>query len=139
MPSHGDPKTLDDLGDHVCLPPHNGEVWRLEGPDEVVTTVRPDGPLATNSSEVLREAVISGMGIALRSTWDIGPELARGDLVQVLPEWTASRHVGLHAVYPSKRFLPMKVRLFIDFLADLYGPEPYWDRPGKEQFTEAAE
>jgi hypothetical protein len=35
--------------------------------------------------------------------------------------------VSLHAVYPSRRFLPMKVRLFVDYLAGIYGPTPYWD------------
>ncbi|RLQ87250.1 LysR family transcriptional regulator [Notoacmeibacter ruber] len=136
---HGQPQTFDDLDEHICLPPHNGEVWRLEGPDGEIRAFRPDGPLSTNSSEVLREAVVAGMGIALRSTWDVGPELAKGDLVHVLPEWGASKHIGLHAVYPSRRFLPIKVRLFIDYLADLYGPEPYWDNPGDALYTAAAE
>lgn len=126
------PQTIDDLADHICLPPHNGELWKLQGPDGHPLLFRPEGPLTTNSSEVLREAVIAGLGIALRSTWDIGPELKSGALVHILPEWSASRHVGLHAVYPSRRFLPLKVRLFIDFLANLYGPEPYWDRSEPE-------
>lgn len=125
---HGMPRSLDELGRHVCLPAHNNEPWRLEGPDGPVV-LRPDGPLQTNSSEVLREAALAGLGIALRSTWDVGPELAAGRLVRVLPEWRASRNVAVHAVYPSRRFLPAKVRLFIDFLAGLYGPVPYWERP----------
>ncbi len=75
-----------------------------------------------------REAVFSGMGIALRSTWDVGPALKSGELVQVLPDYEGSRNVVLSAVYPSRQFLPIKVRLFIDYLADLYGPLPYWER-----------
>ena len=65
--------------------------------------------------------------IALRSTWDIGPELADGRLVQVLPDFGGSHNIAVHAIYPSRQFLPIKVRLFIDFLADLYGSVPYWD------------
>ena len=84
--------------------------------------------LVTNSSEVIREAVISGLGIALRSTWDIGHELRSGKLVQVLPGYEGSRNVTLSAVYPSRQFLPAKVRLFIDYLAEVYGPVPYWER-----------
>lgn len=123
---HGTPKTVDDLSQHVCLAPHNNDPWRLEGPEGPIT-LRPSGPLLTNSSEVVREAVIGGLGIAQRSTWDIGPELAEGKLVQVLPDYTASRNIAVHAVYPSRQFLPAKVRLFIDYLADLYGPVPYWE------------
>ena len=124
---HGEPKTIDDLNDHVCLATMAQDPWRLEGPDNMVV-VRASGPLQTNSSEVVREAVLAGMGIALRSTWDIGPDLSSGRLKVVLPDFHASQNVGVFAVYPSRRFLPAKVRVFIDFLAGCYGPEPYWDK-----------
>lgn len=124
--AHGMPANLDDLKNHRCLPAHNNDVWRLEGPDGAMT-LRPEGMLITNSSEVIRETVIAGLGIALRSTWDIGEELKSGKLVQVLREYEGSRNVALSAVYPSRQFLPAKVRLFIDYLAELYGPVPYWE------------
>jgi DNA-binding transcriptional LysR family regulator len=124
---NGMPQTLDDLEGHICLPAHNHESWKLEGPEGPVS-YRPEGPLITNSSEVIREAVLSGAGIALRSTWDIGPELRSGRLVQVLPAWEGSRNLSVSALYPSRQFLPAKVRLFIDYLSELYGPEPYWER-----------
>ena len=124
---HGLPQTIEDLKNHRCLPAHNNDLWRLEGP-EGAFSLRPEGLLVTNSSEVIREAVISGLGIALRSTWDIGAELKSGALVQVLPAYEGSRNVALSAVYSSRRFLPAKVRLFIDYLAGLYGPLPYWDK-----------
>ncbi len=123
---HGAPRTIEDLQNHICLAPHNNDPWRLEGPGGLVV-FRPAGPLQTNSSEVVREAVLAGLGVAQRSTWDIGPELAAGKLVQVLPDYVASRNVAVHAVYPSRQFLPAKVRLFIDYLAGLYGPVPYWE------------
>ena len=124
--AHGTPRTIQDLSQHVCLAAANQDPWKLEGPDGPIA-VRASGPIQTNSSEVIREAVINGVGIALRSTWDIGAELRAGKLQVVLPQYRASRHVGVHAVYPSRRFLPAKVRVFIDYLAQLYGPAPYWD------------
>lgn len=123
---HGMPQSIDDLKNHRCLPAHNNDLWRLEGPGGAMS-LRPEGMLVTNSSEVIRETVIAGLGIALRSTWDIGDELKSGDLVQVLPAYEGSRNLALSAVYPSRQFLPAKVRLFIDYLADLYGPVPYWE------------
>ncbi|MFK0165818.1 LysR family transcriptional regulator [Rhizobium sp. NPDC090279] len=125
--AHGMPDDIDDLRRHICLPAHNLDPWRLEGPKGSLI-FRPEGRLITNSSEVVREAVIAGLGIALRSTWDIGPELHDGRLVQVLPAYEGSHNVTLSAVYPSRQFLPAKVRVFIDFLAELYGPVPYWER-----------
>lgn len=124
---YGTPETIEDLKHHRCLPAHNHDAWRLEGPEGLIS-IRPEGMLITNSSEVIREAVIAGLGIALRSTWDVGPELKEGKLVQVLPAYEGSHNVTLSAVYPSRQFLPAKVRLFIDYLAELYGPTPYWER-----------
>lgn len=134
---HGEPSSLVDLSHHNCLTHLAGEAWRLEGPGDSVS-FRPQGTLITNSSEVVREAVIAGIGIGLRSTWDIGPELASGTLAQVLPDYEGSHNIAVHAIYPSRQFLPVKVRLFIDYLADLYGNVPYWDEglrdaPGANQ------
>lgn len=124
---HGCPQTIEDLSRHDCLSPHNGEPWRLEGPRGPLV-YRPTGRLNTNSSEVVREAVISGLGIALRSTWDIGGELSDGRLVQVLPAYEGSKNVSVSAVYPSRQHLPSRVRAFIEYLLQLYGPVPYWER-----------
>ncbi|WP_439527358.1 LysR family transcriptional regulator [Pannonibacter sp.] len=124
---YGEPQSIEDLSEnHIRIAAAVQDPWRLVGPrgGEIV---RASAPLRTNSSEVVREALIAGVGVALRSTWDIGPELRDGRLRIVLPAYRASKDVGLHAVYPSRRFLPAKVRVFIDFLAHLYGPSPYWD------------
>ncbi|MGG7516387.1 LysR family transcriptional regulator [Allorhizobium undicola] len=123
---HGVPQCLDDLKRHQCIPPHNQESWRLIGPQGPVS-FKPEAMLHTNSSEVVRAAVLSGLGIGLRSTWDVGEDLKSGRLVQVLPDYEGPKDLCLSAVYPSRRFLAAKIRLFIDYLAELYGPEPYWD------------
>lgn len=127
----GMPRSISDLDTHACIPSHNGEPWKIEGPDGPIV-YRPSGPLLTNSSEVVRECVIGGLGIALRSTWDIGQELASGKLVRVMPDYEGSKNVAIHAVYASRRFLPAKIRVFIDYLATLFGPTPYWETAGEE-------
>jgi len=124
---YGIPETVDDLSRHVCLRQHNHDTWKLESRQGSLS-YKPQGRLITNSSEVVREAVLSGAGIALRSTWDIGGDLKSGRLLQVLPAWEGSSNLFVSALYPSRQFLPAKVRLFIDYLAGLYGPQPYWER-----------
>lgn len=126
LEKHGTPTALADLTRHKLLV-HNADHWRLEGPEGAVS-VPVHSALATNSSEVIREAVIAGLGIALRSTWDVGPELKSGKLKIVLPLYRASRRVAIYAVYPSRRHLPQRSRVFIDFLLDLYAPVPSWDQ-----------
>lgn len=125
LAARGTPREIAALAGHALLS-HNTDHWRLEGPDGPVN-VKLHGPLKTNSSEVIREATLAGLGISLRSTWDVGPELKQGRLAVVLPAWRASRRVAIHAVYPTRRFLPQKVRVFIEWLAALYGPVPSWD------------
>ncbi|MGV6872685.1 LysR family transcriptional regulator [Pseudochelatococcus sp. B33] len=124
----GTPAHIDDLAHHTLIA-HNADHWRLEGPEgpQDLHLVRINAALRTNSSEVVREAVIAGMGIALRSTWDVGPELRDGRLRTVLPGYGASRRVAVHAVYPSRRHMEQKVRVFVDYLAEIFGPTPYWD------------
>lgn len=126
LAKYGEPDSLEDLSNHICLAAHNQDPWRLEGPNgsEIIRT---QGLLRSNSSEVIRSAVVAGIGIGLRSSWDVGDELRDGRLKAILPAYRSSDQIGLYVVYPSRRYLPAKVRLFIDFLASLYGPSPYWD------------
>jgi DNA-binding transcriptional LysR family regulator len=126
LEQNGRPASLAELEKHACLSPQQQDAWRLDGPDGPVV-FRPAATIRTNSSEVVREMVVAGLGIALRSTWDVGPELSSGRLEVVLPDFRGARGVAVHAVYPSRRFLPLKVRVFIDHLAGLYGAAPYWD------------
>lgn len=121
----GSPADIADLARHTLIA-HNTDHWRLDGPEGPVT-VRVSGPLRTNSSEVVREALLAGLGIALRSTWDVGPELQSGALLRVLPDYSVGERVSIHAVYPSRRHMEQKVRAFVDYLGELYGATPYWD------------
>ncbi|CAN1503982.1 LysR Transcriptional regulator [Rhabdaerophilaceae bacterium] len=126
LAKNGVPENLADLTGHKLLL-HNADHWRLEGPLGMVS-VPVASVIVTNSSEVIREAVLAGLGIALRSTWDIGPELKSGKLVPVLNAYRGGQRVAIHAIYPSRRHLPQRTRVFIDFLAELYGPVPSWDQ-----------
>lgn len=123
--AQGAPQSIAELARHTLIA-HNADHWLLDGPSGPVS-VRVNGPLRTNSSEVVREALLAGLGIALRSTWDVGPELQSGALVRILPDYSVGTRVAVHAVYPSRRHMEQKVRAFVDYLAELYGATPYWD------------
>lgn len=123
----GAPKTLADLEDHTCLSAGAQDVWRVEGPGGQ-RQIRVKGAVRSNSAELVREALLSGLGLGLRSTWEIGSELSAGRLKVVLPEFRGSSNVAIYAVYPCREFMPSKVNVFIEYLAELYGVEPYWDK-----------
>jgi DNA-binding transcriptional LysR family regulator len=124
----GTPRTLEDLDQHRLLAAEPQMAWRLDGPDGPAT-YKPQSSLQTNSSELVREAVLTGLGIAFRSTWDVGSELKLGTLKRVLPAYNGAADVNIYAVYAGRRLVPPKVRAFVDFLATAFGPDlPYWDR-----------
>jgi DNA-binding transcriptional LysR family regulator len=124
---NGVPQSLNDLSGHNCLTVGLHSVWRLEGPDGAIN-MKVSGNLRSNSSDVVHEALLSGLGIGMRSTWDVADDLKAGRLRAVLTEYHESPRLGVYAVYPCRQFVPAKLRVFVDFLAQLYGPEPYWDR-----------
>jgi|TARA_B100002003_G_scaffold251911_1_gene298822 DNA-binding transcriptional LysR family regulator len=76
--------------------------------------VRVEGNLATNNTEAMRAALISGLGISRGPRWLIGDAIANGDLVEILPDYQPDA-MSIHTVYSSGRHLPSKVRCFIDF------------------------
>ena len=66
-----------------------------------------------------------GLGIAWRSTWEVESDLASGALVAVLEDFAAPAN-GIFAVLPQRKHLPLRVRLWIDFLKHHYGDAGYW-------------
>lgn len=133
---HGAPTTPAELAEHNCLLRQHQHVWTLESADGEREQVRVSGNLITNNAEVLRDATVAGLGIARKSTWDVGHLLQSGELVPVLPGYTVTTHTAIYAMYPSARFLPPRVSAFIDFLRNSFGDPPYWDRIREE--TQAA-
>jgi DNA-binding transcriptional LysR family regulator len=124
----GEPNELQDLYHHRLLAADPLIVWKLEGPEGMVI-FKPQSVLQTNSSEVVREGVVSGLGIGLRSTWDVHNELKRGVLKRVLPAYSGGADVNIYGVYSGRRLVPVKVRAFVEYLSSIFGPDiPYWDR-----------
>lgn len=133
----GKPKKLADLERHNCLLAGAQDVWRLDGPEGQVH-VRVKGNIRSNSGEFVREALLSGLGIALRSVWDISAELESGQLQVVLPEYRGSSSVGIFAVYPCREFMPNKVNVFIEFLNEVYAANPPAERKPQPQLATGA-
>lgn len=129
----GTPTRIQQLVEHNCLVHNDQNLWEFDTP-QGRKGVRVSGSLKTNHAGVLRDAVVKGLGIARKSTWDIGEQLAKGDLVPLFPDCCIATDVAVWAVYPSARFVAPKVRAFIGFLAERFGPEPYWDQGLPERF-----
>lgn len=126
--SRGVPVCPKDLATAPCLHYGNlstGSVWRLQGPDGVVDTPV-NSILCANNAEVLRDAAVKGLGLALLPTFIAGEELQAGRLVSVMHDYRAPS-IHLCLLYPPNRHLSIRIRLFVEFMYERFGDRPYWD------------
>ena len=118
LESRGAPRTPRELGAHACLVLDIGahpQRWELvRGRARAALEV--GGPLRSNNALALLAACQGGLGIALLPEFVVAAEVRSERLRRVLPGW-ASAEAAIYAVYPSARFIPAKVRAFVDFLA----------------------
>lgn len=137
---HSAPNSPADLADHNCLlhTKHADGIWRFAGQGKAAeTTVKVQGPIATNSVMVLRQVALNGKGIALLPTYCIGPDLADGSLRQVLPQH-AGPDEAIYVMFPHRQLVPTKIRLFIDFIAERIKQSP-WDLPRERKGKASAQ
>ncbi|MCG8690135.1 MAG: LysR family transcriptional regulator [Minwuiales bacterium] len=126
--ARGVPERPADLKDHNCLRytyVADGREWRFRGSDGE-EAIEVSGSMRANNSDVLRGAALAGVGLMMAPTFIVGDEVRAGRLRPVLTEFEIA-DLGIYAVYPHKRHLSPKVRAFVDFLAERYGDDPYWD------------
>lgn len=123
---HGRPRTPADLrdlpsvGGAVPVAPGGRYQWRLSGPGKTQTiTYHPR--LLSEDLFVLKEAALSGVGMAELPRSVCADELNDGRLVELLPQWQLPE-MNLYAVYPSRNGLTLAVRMLIDFLASNLQP-----------------
>ena len=124
---YGEPRTPDDLKQHRCLILSGLDHWPFTTP-EGVTWIKAKGLFRADNGEAVREACVQGLGVTINSTWSVYEYLQRGELIHILKDYPFASDTAIWAVYPSIRQLAPKVRAFIDFFAQAYGDEPYWDR-----------
>src|ERR1700720_949604 len=117
------PKHPDDLAAHDCLTFTGitaGVRWHFGGPEGPVS-VEVKG--RTRNSEGIREALLSGLGIGYAPIWHLTDEIETGRLVVLLDRYEPKPE-PIHAVYPSRRFVPQKTRVMIDFLEQRFAMDP---------------
>ncbi|WP_179405271.1 LysR family transcriptional regulator [Burkholderia guangdongensis] len=124
----GTPATLAELADHNCLAlaasANQQRGWAFQEDDKVVS-IRVSGTMECSDGVVLHEWCLAGHGLAWRSWWEVGADIAAGRLVSVLDAFAAPP-IGIHAVFPQRRHLPLRVRLFLDYLKHTYEQPGYW-------------
>lgn len=136
LKQHGLPRHPNDLVHFDCLTLSSdasqtrGWAFQLPGsdtPSGELVYLRPRGPLDCTDGQVLHEWCLAGYGIAWRSIWEVEADIAAGRLQSVLDDFAAPPN-GIYAVFPQRKHLPLRVRLWIDFLKEHYSQRDFWAR-----------
>ncbi|MCG7391565.1 LysR family transcriptional regulator [Microvirga sp. ACRRW] len=136
LAERGTPRTVAELVDHNCL---GYTLSRALGPNEWAfgadgkAKVAIKGNLRVNNGDALVAAAVAGQGLIYEPTFVVSDELRAGRLVALMLDQPMLELPGVFAVYPSNRHPPAKVRAFVDFLAQRFGPNPPWDKGLKLQ------
>jgi DNA-binding transcriptional LysR family regulator len=125
---HGMPERPEDLKRHNCLtstrlPPR--DVWRFRSRGEEII-VKVSGTFRSNVGDAVQIGALNGLGLALLPTYMAGRDLKKGRLQAVLTDYEPAPFV-IYALYPDRRYLPAKVRAFLEFCIGRLAPVPYWD------------
>lgn len=129
---HGTPVQPHDLARFDCLvlssDASQTRGWAFQvpkGEDREVIHFRPSGPMDCSDGQVLHAWCLAGYGIAWRSLWEVETEIQSGKLVAVLEEFAAPPN-GIYVVFPQRKHLPLRVRLWLDFLKHHYSQPSFW-------------
>ena len=133
---HGHPAQPEDLGAHNCLLldlQGFEDRWRFRDREGQVTAVAVRGRLRTSNAVALKQCALAGMGIILQGRWIVGRELREGTLIDLFPEHEATaasfEAPAMWLIYPTRTYLPLKVRAFVQFLRAAFAGAPPWDTP----------
>ena len=113
--SNGMPSLPSDLVQHNCIIFVGEQSWHLRNEQEDVR-INVSGRFDTNSAEMATKAALDGLGIALRSLWDVSADLEAGRLVRVLPDYEVPTEMSIYAIYPPGRFVSPAAKAFVELV-----------------------
>ena len=128
LAQHGTPQHPQELSRYTCLTLSSdasqtrGWAFRVQGQ---VVHYKPNGPMDCSDGQVLKDWCLAGAGIAWRSTWEVQQEIQSGQLVALLEDFAAPPN-GIYAVFAQRKHMPLRVRLWIDFLKQQYSRTDFW-------------
>lgn len=125
--AHGRPHKPAELENHDCLVVGDKDVWQFEQGGEY-QKVRVRGRIRCRHGDVVGALCQSGVGVALKSLWDVHDDVRAGRLVMLLDDYRVVDDAVISVLMPDRAFVPPKVRAFVDFIEARIGRPPVWER-----------
>lgn len=131
---YGEPQHPEDLKHHMGLSYSNvpdSQLWKFIQPDGSQISVQVPIRMRANNGDVLLQAAIDDLGIIASTTFIAYKAINSGKLKAILCDYKI-KEVAVYAIYPAQRHLPTRVRVLIDYLAECFGDNPYWETITKD-------
>lgn len=132
---HGKPQTPRDLATHRCLvlamPGFTRNSWKFTDSEGRTSDIIVNEALRTSNAVALKQCALAGMGITLQARWMVGKELREGTLIDLFPEYAVTAafdDAAAWLLYPSRRYVPHKVQVFVEFIRGKFKHGPPWDQ-----------
>jgi len=139
----GLPRRPSDLAEHDCLlldMPGFSDTWRFRDREGKTTDVRVSSRLRTSNAVALKQCALGDMGVILQGRWIVGQELNDGRLIDLFPDHQVTAASfdapAIWLLYPSRSYLPLKVRVLIEFLQRKFEHGSPWDIGGRQSQVE---
>lgn len=134
LAQHGTPQTPQQLDQHQCLVfpmPVLGSDWLFRDKQGQITRIQPNSRLQITNALALKQVALADMGITMCSYWSVWEEIQDGRLLQLFKDYDTAMvdfDNAVWLVYASRHYLPLKVRVFIDFLKEKFRYGRPWER-----------
>ncbi len=120
LTKHQKPKNLEDLKDHNCIIFGENNIWNFRNKKSGKITRISDmkGNIKCNNGEMIKELILNGNGITIKSMVDIQDEIKNGKIITLLNEYDIINKTQFYATYPKARYTSPRVKAFIDFFQE---------------------
>ncbi|MEO6423711.1 MAG: substrate binding domain-containing protein [Candidatus Nitrotoga sp.] len=129
LKEQGTPTSLHHLKSHQLLHYNlsGSSIWKLTDKQGEQHSINVSAHMVANNGDFLKDMAISGHGIIMTPTFIAWKAIASGELVPILPDYEPPL-LNAYTVYPQRRYLSQRTRVLIEFLAERFGDNPYWDQ-----------
>jgi DNA-binding transcriptional LysR family regulator len=118
----GIPQYPQDLLSHNCIVFGENSIWKFrhKNTNELIELHDMTGNIKCNNGEIIKELILHGNGITVKSSKDIQEELQNGKIIQLLPDYEVLNETEFYAVYPFRKYISPKTKAFIEFFQEKF-------------------